>query len=320
MLVSLCAVVSTTSVSAAPNSSTNVQTPALVGNPIPAGSGPAVCAQDANSLDLFVRGADNQLWWRHGAVNGPNGEMVWQNWVPLGGILTSSPAAISRAAGTLEVFVRGTNGACYSKWTTDYGGTWSGWANLGGVLLAGTGPAASAREGGFDVFVIGTDHALWQKTWTSSGGTVNWRSLGGYLTSSPAAISRYAAAIEVFARGGNGALWSRYSTDNGASWSNWGSLGGKLLDGTGPAVSAREGGFDVFVIGTDHALWQKTWTSSGGTVDWHSLGGYLTSSPAATSRSSNTIDVFVRGGNGLIYWKEYSNSAWGGWSPGMQGP
>jgi hypothetical protein len=97
--------------------------------------------------------------------------------------------------------------------------------------------------------------------------------------------------------------------NGGTTWSNWGSFGGQLLEGTGPAAGA----YYIFVTGTNHQLY---WYTS----SWRpSLGGYLTSSPADISRSSGTTDVFVRGGDGLIYWKEYSSGAWGGWSP-IQGP
>jgi hypothetical protein len=39
----------------------------------------------------------------------------------------------------------------------------------------------------------------------------------------------------------------------------------------------------------------STWSS------WENLGGYLTSSPAATSPASGVIDVFVRGGDGALW-------------------
>jgi hypothetical protein len=38
---------------------------------------------------------------------------------------------------------------------------------------------------------------------------------------------------------------------------------------------------------------------------WESLGGYLTSSPAAASPTSGVIDVFVRGGDSALWQKTY---------------
>jgi hypothetical protein len=107
-------------------------------------------------------------------------------------------------------------------------------------------------------------------------------------------------------RGSDGALYSRQFS--GGVWGSWKKIGGQLLAGTGPAAynwgSAQTG---VFVTGTSHALYQ--WTGSTG---WVNLGGYLTSSPAATSPANGVIDVFVRGGdNGL--WQKAYNNGWYAW-------
>jgi hypothetical protein len=67
---------------------------------------------------------------------------------------------------------------------------------------------------------------------------------------------------------------------------------------------------DVFVQGTDHALWYDHWdgtTWSG----WKSLGGVLPSSPAATSPANGVIDVFVRGTDNALWERPYNN----GWLP-----
>jgi hypothetical protein len=65
----------------------------------------------------------------------------------------------------MNVFVRGTSGALYTKHYS--GGTWGAWTNLGGQIPAGTSPAAcswgATRE---DVFVQGTNGALYVKVYT----------------------------------------------------------------------------------------------------------------------------------------------------------
>ena len=43
-------------------------------------------------------------------------------------------------------------------------------------------------------------------------------------------------------------------------------------------------------VGTDNALWHKHYQSASGWGTWESLGGYLTSSPAAVSRGAGKID------------------------------
>jgi C1A family cysteine protease len=183
--------------------------------PITPASSPAVLAQNANSLDLFVQGTDHALYYTH--WNGA----TWSAWKSLGGVLTSSPAATSPANGVIDVFVRGSDGALYSKQLS--GGAWGSWKKIGGQLAPGTGPAADAQNANsLDVFVQGTDHVLYYTHWNGATWSA-WKSLGGVLTSSPAATSPANGVIDVFVRGTDYALWEKtYS----GGWSGWKSVGG----------------------------------------------------------------------------------------------
>jgi hypothetical protein len=227
VLVSLCAVLSGPSVTAAASSRANVQTSgALVGAGVGIAGTPAVCAEDTNNRDLFVKGTDNALWWSH--YNNPN----WSAWQSLGGVLTSSPAAAAASGSNrIDVFVRGTTGALWQRTTTDGGTTWSAWYSLGGVLPAGTGPAAcSWGAGRLDVFVQGTTGALYHKWYTGTSWS-GWENLGGVLTSSPAAAAApssaaWLAVMDVFVRGTDNGLWQKTFIDGWTSWSPWNSVGG----------------------------------------------------------------------------------------------
>jgi len=277
-----------------------------VGGQLASGTGPAASAQDANSAELFVRGTDNALWYRHYQTGSG-----WSSWKSLGGALSASPAAVSRPNGKIDVFVRGTDGALWTRATTNGGASWSGWSKISGQLAAGTGPAAYAwGDTRIGWMVTGTDNKLWHM-WKDSAGTHGWQSLGGALTASPGATSAASGAIDVFVRGTDGSVWQR--TYSNTAWSGWKALGGQLAPGTGPAAcSWGAGRLDVFVQGTDGVLYQKTF--SGAWSGWGSLGGVLTASPAAAAASgSNRIDVFVRGSDGALWEKSY-NSGWGGWT------
>jgi len=188
------------------------------------GTGPAVCAKDANSLGVFVQGTDHALWYKH--WDGTN----WGSWESLGGVLTSSPAAATApGSNRMDVFVRGTTGVLWQKTTTDGGTTWSTWYNLGGILPAGTGPAAcSWGAGRLDVFVQGTTRALYHRADTSTWS--GWENLGGILTSSPAAATAPGSnRMDVFVRGTDGALWWKSSASSSASdWGAWSKIGGLL--------------------------------------------------------------------------------------------
>jgi len=85
----------------------------------------------------------------------------WSDWESLGGILTSSPAASSWAAGRLDVFACGTDSALWHKW---YDSGWSDWESLGGTLISA--PAAvSWGPDRIDCFGMGIDSALLHKWW-----------------------------------------------------------------------------------------------------------------------------------------------------------
>jgi hypothetical protein len=84
-----------------------------------------VASWSANRLDVFVRGADDQLWQK--AWNGG-----WMGCYPLGELLTSSPAVASWAPNRLDVFVRGSDNALYQKSWNGIG--WSAYQRLGGNL------------------------------------------------------------------------------------------------------------------------------------------------------------------------------------------
>ena len=316
MLVSLCAVCASTSVSAAPSSSTNAETSAgLVGAPAevvgatPGSSAPAVCRDSANSLITFVKETDGTLWYTRCIFSTCFG------WKSLGGYLTSDPAAVTRAQNKFDVAARGGDGALWTRNTTDGGGNWTTWSKIGGGLLAGTGPTTyiwgDSRTGWF---VTGNNHALWH-TWNDSAGLHAWENLGGYLTSSPAATSSTNGVIDVVARGNNGALWTRHYA--GGVWGAWTSLGGQIAPSTAPGTTSfTSGRLDVFAQGTNGALWHR-WYVSGVWSSWESLGGKLTSSPDATAGEFPLlvpwIGVFARGGDGEIWMRQYQTE-WSDWT------
>lgn len=135
---------------------------------------------------------------------------------------------------------------------------------------------------------------------------VGWESLGGVLTSDPAAVSWGSNRLDIFVRGGDNALYHKWW--NGA-WHGWESLGG-VLTSAPAAASWASGRLDVFARGQDNALWHKWF--DGSWHDWESLGGGLTSGPAAASWASGRLDVFVRGNDGAL-WHKWFDGSWHNW-------
>jgi len=136
VLVSLCTVCASISVSAAVSSSANIQS-ALVGAPAGVAGAPAVCKPYVNGgyIALFVRGNDGALWWE-------SWDGTWSGWTSLGapaGGLTSDPAVTTPDYNYMTVSVRGTDGALWVIETSDGGNSWGGWYSWGGQILPGHG-------------------------------------------------------------------------------------------------------------------------------------------------------------------------------------
>ncbi len=298
MVVSLFAVVSSAaSVSGQASGTITPLAPNLVSSMM-TDTGPAASTSfTTGQTQIFAVDSNGTLWNTSMALSG-NG-----TWNPLGGVCTSSPAAVSMNYSYLriDVFVRGSNGALYHKY---YQNGWSGWGSLGGQLAPGTGPAvASWSAGRLDVFVQGTDGALWHKYYQN--GWSGWQSLGGQLTASPAATwfvqTTPANNIHVFVRGTDGAAWTKSWT--GSKWSSWQSLGGQLASGTGPAVSQD----DILVVqGTNNQLWLN---SGGGASGWYGWYSPSYQPPEALSASSPAAALNIED-HTLICVSDTSGNVW----------
>jgi 5-hydroxyisourate hydrolase-like protein (transthyretin family) len=166
------------------------------------------------------------------------------------------------------------------------------------------------------LFVRGSDNALWYKTWNGATWS-NATSLGGTLTSSPAATSPSSGVINVFVQGTTGTVYEKTTTNSGTTWSGWTSLGGVLAAGSSPAATSPSTGvIDVFAQGTTAAVYEKTSSDSGATWSgWTSLGGVLAanSGPAATSSGSVTY-VFAHGTDNAVWYKDWNGTAWSSWN------
>jgi hypothetical protein len=166
-----------------------------------------------------------------------------------------------------------------------------------------------------DVFVRGADGGL-SHTWRVDGQAwAGWESLGGRLTSDPAAVSDGYFSVHVFALGVDGVLLHRHYRGN--TWAGWESLGGAWSAGPGVASWAAER-LDVFVRGTDHALYHR-WRGAPA-APWQERrlpsppGGVGGFAPAAISRQTGLIDLFVVTADGSLQHLSYDDAG-AGWAP-----
>ncbi|MDO9708671.1 C1 family peptidase [Paracraurococcus lichenis] len=100
-------------------------------------------------------------------------------------------------------------------------------------------------------------------------------------------------------------------------WSNWVPLGAPAGGFTGaPSVISRNSTVcNIYVRGSDNALWQKAWFNNAW-HDWgrHNDGGVLASEPALGSMGPNHEHVFIRGTDNQVWQKFWTaEKGWSGW-------
>jgi hypothetical protein len=194
----------------------------------------------------------------------------------------SSPSASSWGAGRVDLFVAALDDNSQVQiihtWADNdlWSGTWDALGAPGAGVMPNEAPTAiSWVTGRIDLFVRGTDNALYHK-WFDNGWSAGWQYLGGILTSPPVAASSWGFSGDVFVRGTDGHLYDNEVNSN--VWTGWMDVG-CCLSGDNNVVnsvavtSLASGSLDVFVIGTDHTLWRKTFTRSVGWSAWQLVDG-----------------------------------------------
>jgi hypothetical protein len=96
---------------------------------------------------------------------------------------------------------------------------------------------------------------------------------------------------------------------------SWTWLGGAFT--SPPAVvSWAPNRLDIFALGDDRAMYQKTWDGSQWLPShdgWTWLGGAFTSPPAVVSWAPNRLDIFALGDDRAMYQKTWDGSQWLPW-------
>jgi hypothetical protein len=277
---------------------------------------------------------------------------TWSAWTNLptfpnrvnGENLFGTPAVVSDGDGILTVVELTTWGSLVTSTYITGANAWSGWTPLPG-LIAGTaftfghvsisGNTYSIEDrlptltswgpGRMELFIFGTnvttgDGVLlhsWADNYSWSG---RWETLGTGMRSDdytrPAAVSWGPGRDDVFVRGVNSDLQHAYFANG--SWSGWESLGGYIT--SDPTAASRQANIvDVFVRGTDAALWSRAYVN--GWYNWYSLGGSVqdgqhgNSGPTAISVVPGTLDVYAASydTSGTVYRQSYDATSWLGW-------
>ena len=172
---------------------------------------PALAGSSDGRVYAFSRGPAGSL---QTATMAPGGAVT--GWTGLGGRLITSPAAVSAAPGSAEVYAAGTDHAVWRDALS--GGRWSGWKRLGGATYSAPAAAWIRGSNSTHLFARGTDNALWENS-GSAGAFGAWHKLGGVLIDGPAAAGSIAPGMDVAVRGTDNAVWTASFRSGG--WSGF---------------------------------------------------------------------------------------------------
>jgi hypothetical protein len=271
------------------------------------------------------------------------------------GTITGTPTAVIGPAGTSyagaqAVYARRGNGNLYATWQTSVGGNWNTWTAIGGTAPAGgitSRPSVVVNASGIQsLYARGADGNLYV-TWQSGSGWAAWTLIGGAapaggMTGTPTAVidppgTAYAGIQAVYARCGDGNLYTTWQTSVGGGWAAWTAIGGPAPAGgmTGaPSVIIDPAGMPYAGIQAIYARCgdgnlYTTWQTSvgGGWAAWTRLGviapaGGITGTPTAVINPSGTRyggiqAIYARGADGNLYttWQTSVGGGWAAWTP-----
>ena len=256
---------------------------------------PALASRHKPLLEVYLRGSDAQIYWKHQARTS-GGD--WSDWQPLGCCFDSDPTAFSASVFQTDLFARSVDGDILWNTLSDPSGavdpSWGAWQSIGAPEVgAASAPAVAGTYGQFgkrlDVFLRGNDDALYRKTYAGSW-EPSWAKVDASLfVGTPAAAARSDEKIDVVVATATGRLLQH--TFDGAQSRSSQSLDAPIAPDTSPALAASAGGLYLYVRTplqhlAERVLSAETWGA------WRNLGGMLESSPAVVGHEGRPhVDV-----------------------------
>jgi beta-N-acetylhexosaminidase len=227
-----------------------------------------------------------------------------------GGLVGGTVGAASTAAGQGIVVERETSSSLVAF--TQSGGTWSGPVSLDGQSYDQ--PAAAGVPGSTRSYTVvtGTNRAAYLHAFNGNTPAGTWSSLGGTVTAPPGIAAEAGGEVAVAVRGTDHAIYVAIYSPATGRWGGFTRIGGTALDDPVGATFTPSGDLDVFVTGTNSAVYVNT-LHDGSWSGWQSLGGTAVGGPDAVTIPGGPVQVFAQGEAGAAYVNTYSGTTWSGW-------
>jgi hypothetical protein len=143
----------------------------------------------------------------------------------------------------------------------------------------------------------------------------SWSSLGGHSLQQIALGRNLDGRMEMFAVGGDFAVYDNTQVTLGGAWGGWHYLGGYVKSIT--VAREQDGRLDVFALGTDRAVYYVSQVAANSDTwgSWKTIGGVALDFVVGT-HSNGALEIFEIGTNHQVY-KNWENAPNGSFQSGF---
>ena len=276
-------------------------------------SSPGLCASEPGSVELVVRGYDNNVY--HKSFSAGTWSTTWDH-NPTG--VTIDQPLCTVLGDQLHVIVRGVTSGLWDTTFNLTSRTWaSGWVGLGADT-----PSMPALvplpNGAITLVVRGFNNGIYSSSFTNGAWTKQWTLFDN--PAKAATISSPAATfdgnyVHIVVRGTDSSLYENILNCFGCF--NW-----TRLNGSSPIaptlVSAEDGTMHVVVRGFDNTVYEKSAPrgccppNTAWDPNWNSANGSTQTGIAAVMVGS-TLSIVVSGSTSELWYNSLTGNTWSGW-------
>lgn len=247
---------------------------------------------------------------------------AWTPWASLGGAILGDPAACT-SRNITYVVARGTDNAIWYRKKSSNPAVWQEWKRIPGDLTFTGSPSVVCRtqDGGdyFEVFALNNNNPLvyFRNKQTTATEFTGWTEYPAFTIpfrfASDSGLTVLRADLNqvplVFARGDDQRVWYSQCFQPFVCAQSWLALGGDAI--SDPAATFRRNRLDWIWQISDGRLFHRNRASNGTIYNYGFVpGGPVSSAPEIISRSSNSLDLFVRSTSGTLLHKRWVNGTW----------